>query len=207
MVVVLSRLLLVLLTSLRPWPVAPLKPWSRGFRGRRGGEPAKPKSRQLPEREMSSSSSTYLSSIATPPPPKLRTLYPATAFTAEGYLERGGGGGGGGVSGSGGEGGSGAEEPVHRIYWREYGQPAGAPAALFLHGGPGAGCFPNHARFFDPSYFRIVLLDQRGCGRSTPRGELRGNDTCVDGGRKEGGEEGGRIDGWKEGRKEGRIEG
>lgn len=46
--------------------------------------------------------------------------------------------------------------------------------ALFLHGGPGAGCFPNHARFFDPDrYSQIVLLDQRGSGSSLPRGEVR----------------------------------
>ena len=47
---------------------------------------------------------------------------------------------------------------------------------LFLHGGPGAGCFPNHARFFDPErYYRVVLLDQRGCGKSTPTGCLTNN--------------------------------
>ncbi|KAL3938235.1 MAG: hypothetical protein SGBAC_006812 [Bacillariaceae sp.] len=47
---------------------------------------------------------------------------------------------------------------------------------LFLHGGPGAGCFPNHARFFDPErYYRVVLLDQRGCGKSTPTGYLTDN--------------------------------
>lgn len=47
--------------------------------------------------------------------------------------------------------------------------------ALFLHGGPGAGSFPNHARFFDPDRYQIVLLDQRGSGKSTPRGETRNN--------------------------------
>lgn len=47
--------------------------------------------------------------------------------------------------------------------------------ALFLHGGPGAGCFPNHARFFDPDVYRIVLFDQRGSGKSVPRGEIRNN--------------------------------
>lgn len=52
-----------------------------------------------------------------------------------------------------------------------HGNPRGAPA-LFLHGGPGAGCWPNHARFFDPQQYRVVLLDQRGCGRSSPRGAL-----------------------------------
>ena len=47
--------------------------------------------------------------------------------------------------------------------------------ALFLHGGPGAGCIPNHARFFPPDRYRIILLDQRGCGHSTPRGEVQQN--------------------------------
>jgi len=48
---------------------------------------------------------------------------------------------------------------------------------LFLHGGPGSGCRPEHRRFFDPDRFRIILLDQRGAGRSEPQGELRHNDT------------------------------
>lgn len=64
----------------------------------------------------------------------------------------------------------------HAIYYEVYGNNQGEPA-LFLHGGPGAGCFPRHACFFDPNYYRIVLVDQRGCGRSTPRGEIIDNDT------------------------------
>jgi hypothetical protein len=49
--------------------------------------------------------------------------------------------------------------------------------ALFLHGGPGAGCYANHVRFFDPDlYGTVVLLDQRGCGRSVPTGEVDRND-------------------------------
>jgi proline iminopeptidase len=48
---------------------------------------------------------------------------------------------------------------------------------LFLHGGPGSGCEPYHRRFFDPARYRIVLFDQRGCGRSTPHAELQGNTT------------------------------
>jgi proline iminopeptidase len=55
----------------------------------------------------------------------------------------------------------------HQIYWEECGNPSG-PAAVFLHGGPGGGCSPRSRRFFDPSYYRIVCLDQRGCGRSHP---------------------------------------
>ncbi|MDR0989857.1 MAG: alpha/beta fold hydrolase, partial [Propionibacteriaceae bacterium] len=49
----------------------------------------------------------------------------------------------------------------------QYGNPAGKPV-VFLHGGPGAGTTPDQARFFDPERYRIVLFDQRGCGRSTP---------------------------------------
>jgi proline iminopeptidase len=60
-----------------------------------------------------------------------------------------------------------------RMYWEECGDPAGKPA-LFLHGGPGSGCTAEQRRFFDPAAYRIVLLDQRGCGRSTPSaGDLR----------------------------------
>jgi len=55
----------------------------------------------------------------------------------------------------------------HRVYWETCGNPAGKPA-LVLHGGPGSGCTPWHRRLFDPSAYRIVLFDQRGCGRSTP---------------------------------------
>lgn len=50
---------------------------------------------------------------------------------------------------------------------------------LFLHGGPGAGCSPEHRRFFDPQYYRIVLFDQRGAGRSTPHGETTNNTTAL----------------------------
>lgn len=70
----------------------------------------------------------------------------------------------------------------HRLYWEQCGNPAGDPV-LFLHGGPGAGCSPFDRRFFDPEHFRIVLLDQRGSGRSQPVGELSGNNmaaTCRD---------------------------
>jgi proline iminopeptidase len=53
------------------------------------------------------------------------------------------------------------------VYWEVCGNPDGKPAVV-LHGGPGSGCTPGHRRFFDPGAYRIVLLDQRGCGRSTP---------------------------------------
>jgi proline iminopeptidase len=55
----------------------------------------------------------------------------------------------------------------HRVYWEACGNPEGAPA-LVLHGGPGSGTGPGWRRFFDPVRYRIVLFDQRGCGRSLP---------------------------------------
>ena len=68
-------------------------------------------------------------------------------------------------------------DDLHTMYWEECGNPAGVPV-VFLHGGPGAGCSPEHRRFFDPQYYRIVLFDQRGAGRSTPHGETRNNTTA-----------------------------
>jgi proline iminopeptidase len=55
----------------------------------------------------------------------------------------------------------------HRVYYEQRGNPYGKPVVC-LHGGPGSGCPPGWARWFDPERFRVVLLDQRGCGRSTP---------------------------------------
>ena len=62
----------------------------------------------------------------------------------------------------------------HAIYYEECGNPAGHPV-IFLHGGPGSGCNPAQRRFFDPGFYRIILLDQRGCGRSTPQGGIEDN--------------------------------
>jgi proline iminopeptidase len=64
----------------------------------------------------------------------------------------------------------------HRIYFEQSGNPDGLPA-LYVHGGPGSGCTPRQRRFFDPARYRIVLFDQRGCGRSTPLGERAHNHT------------------------------
>ncbi|MBQ1084226.1 prolyl aminopeptidase [Nocardiopsis sp. B62] len=55
----------------------------------------------------------------------------------------------------------------HRVYWELCGNPTGKPV-VFLHGGPGGGCTPDHRRLFDPERYRILLFDQRNCGRSTP---------------------------------------
>jgi proline iminopeptidase len=76
----------------------------------------------------------------------MRFLYPPVEPHASGMLEVGDG---------------------HRIYWEVSGNPDGKPA-VFLHGGPGSGCTPMQRRLFDPAAYRIILFDQRGCGRSTP---------------------------------------
>jgi proline iminopeptidase len=65
---------------------------------------------------------------------------------------------------------------VHELYFEESGNPNGKPV-VFLHGGPGGGTEPKHRRYFDPSAYRIVLFDQRGCGRSTPFASLEENTT------------------------------
>ncbi|CAK9229587.1 unnamed protein product [Sphagnum troendelagicum] len=83
------------------------------------------------------------------------TLYPPSVSHKKGYLE---------VS------------SLHTIYYEVFGNPKGRPV-VFLHGGPGAGCSERHARFFDPQHYRIVLFDQRGCGKSSPRGSLENNTT------------------------------
>lgn len=85
----------------------------------------------------------------------LSALYPPLEAYASGMLDVGG---------------------VHRIYWETSGNPDGIPV-LFVHGGPGSGTSPNQRRFFDPARYRIILFDQRGCGRSTPHGELADNTT------------------------------
>jgi proline iminopeptidase len=84
-----------------------------------------------------------------------RTLYPAIEPYATGFLQ---------VS------------DLHKVYYEECGNPNGKPV-VFLHGGPGAGCSPKARQFFDPSRYRIVLFDQRGCGRSKPHAELTDNST------------------------------
>jgi proline iminopeptidase len=65
---------------------------------------------------------------------------------------------------------------IHELYWEVSGNPAGKPA-VFLHGGPGAGTEPRQRGFFDPARYRIVLFDQRGCGKSTPHASLEQNTT------------------------------
>ncbi len=67
-------------------------------------------------------------------------------------------------------------ESPHRLYVEESGNPKGLPV-VFLHGGPGAGTGSYHRSFFDPERYRIILFDQRGCGKSTPHAELHSNNT------------------------------
>lgn len=65
---------------------------------------------------------------------------------------------------------------IHELYVEEVGNPKGKPV-VFLHGGPGGGISPDHRRYFDPSSYRIILFDQRGCGQSTPFAEIQENTT------------------------------
>jgi len=69
-----------------------------------------------------------------------------------------------------------AVDDIHQLYVEECGSVDGIPV-VFLHGGPGSGCEPYHRQYFNPEKYRIILFDQRGCGRSTPHAELRQNTT------------------------------
>ena len=90
-----------------------------------------------------------------PSAPPRRELYPAIEPFRQGFLR---------VS------------DIHEIYYEECGNPAGKPA-IFLHGGPGAGSDKRARQFFDPHHYRIVVFDQRGCGRSRPSASLIENTT------------------------------
>jgi proline iminopeptidase len=68
-------------------------------------------------------------------------------------------------------------DETHNLYVEESGSPQGIPV-LFVHGGPGGGCSATHRRFFDPTKYRIILFDQRGCGRSRPHASLVDNTTA-----------------------------
>lgn len=67
-------------------------------------------------------------------------------------------------------------DDIHKIYYEESGNPNGVPV-VFLHGGPGCGTSPTCRRYFDPSFYRIIVFDQRGSGQSTPHACLQDNDT------------------------------
>ena len=64
----------------------------------------------------------------------------------------------------------------HSLYWELCGNPDGKPV-VFLHGGPGGGSSPDHRRQFDPDKYKILVFDQRGCGKSTPYASLENNTT------------------------------
>lgn len=64
----------------------------------------------------------------------------------------------------------------HRVYVEQCGHPQGEPVIVF-HGGPGGGCSPAMRRFFDPAHYRVILFDQRGCGRSRPHASVAQNTT------------------------------
>ena len=64
----------------------------------------------------------------------------------------------------------------HEIYYEQSGNPNGKPA-VYIHGGPGGGSNPGQRRVFDPEHYRIILFDQRGCGRSQPFASLENNTT------------------------------
>lgn len=66
----------------------------------------------------------------------------------------------------------------NHIYWEVCGSPAGKPAVIF-HGGPGSGCVPGWRRYFNPAAYRVLLFDQRGCGRSTPHASDPGVDLAA----------------------------
>jgi proline iminopeptidase len=85
----------------------------------------------------------------------LRTLYPEIEPYRRGHL---------------------AVSALHQLYFEECGNPHGIPA-LFIHGGPGAGADARARRFFDPDAYRIIVFDQRGCGRSLPHASLVENTT------------------------------
>lgn len=85
----------------------------------------------------------------------MRTLYPELSANAVGSL---------------------AVDDIHNIYFEESGSSGGIPV-IFLHGGPGSGSNENHRRYFNPEKYRIIIFDQRGCNRSSPRGETRSNTT------------------------------
>ncbi|MBB6189170.1 prolyl aminopeptidase [Rhodanobacter sp. MP7CTX1] len=87
--------------------------------------------------------------------PQLRSLYPEIEPFDSGFLK---------VS------------ALHTLYYEQSGNPNGKPV-VFLHGGPGGGTNAKCRRFFDPAVYRIVLFDQRGCGKSTPHAELTDNTT------------------------------
>jgi proline iminopeptidase len=98
---------------------------------------------------------THTTNVGTEIRQELAQLYPAIEPFKSGMLDVGDG---------------------HQVYWELCGNPSGKPA-VFLHGGPGSGCNPDHRRLFNPENYCVMLFDQRGCGRSTPHASLEANTT------------------------------
>jgi proline iminopeptidase len=69
-----------------------------------------------------------------------------------------------------------AVDSLHQIYIEQSGNPKGIPV-IYLHGGPGGGSSVNHRRYFDPEIYRVIVIDQRGCGRSKPSPSIENNTT------------------------------
>ena len=67
-------------------------------------------------------------------------------------------------------------DEIHKLYWEQSGNPQGIPV-VFLHGGPGSGTSPIQRRYFNPENYRVVLFDQRGCGKSIPYASTKNNTT------------------------------
>ena len=133
---------------------------------KQGHENHKPQKGERPHFETTYTHDKGRMAAQTYPPPhfegeKLRDYYPEISPYSHGFLKVGDG---------------------HQMYFEECGNPEGLPC-VFVHGGPGGGCTERVRRFFDPARCRIVLFDQRGCGRSKPNasvdldGSLRGNNT------------------------------
>lgn len=102
---------------------------------------------------LKSSSPKSLSYASALHPRPMRDLYPPITPYSQGFL---------------------SVDDTHTIYWEQSGNPDGIPV-IVLHGGPGAGATAIHRRFFDPDFYRIIIFDQRGAGRSHPLGSLTNN--------------------------------
>lgn len=105
------------------------------------------------ENELKKSSPKSLSYASALHPRPMRELYPPITPYSQGFL---------------------SVDDTHTLYWEQSGNPDGVPV-IVLHGGPGAGATATHRRFFDPDFYRIIIFDQRGAGRSHPLGSLAGN--------------------------------
>ena len=119
------------------------------------GRTATPPTTTTPRPARRSTKRVAPSGLVAPVTTAPRTVYPALEPYRHGWLR---------VSGT------------HEIYWEESGNPRGK-AAVFVHGGPGCGASANSRQYFDPARYRIVVFDQRGCGRSRPMASLEDNTT------------------------------